>query len=414
MATSSKYYALVEVQVDPKQMKSAILTASKSTTISPKINLGSKQIGEYVKQWNNQIARMEFKSPDIFKSDKVKSSLATLRTQIADFSSGGATSVKDVRMGFDDLKTSMAEAGAGMKNVTKDGYDFSTMVGVALKKIAIWGISTQLLYGSLKEIGNGIQYIKDLDKELTNVQIVTGMTAEETEKLSKQYNQLAKNLGATTLEVARGSLEWFRQGKTVEETSKLMEETMKMSKLGNLESAQSTEYLTSIMNGFKLEAEDVSLVVDKLVGLDNNMATSVSELATALQYSSNSAQQAGVSFEELASYVAVISSTTRRSAESIGQSLKTMFARLENIKLGKMFEDDATTLSDVEQALSLVDIQLRETADTFRPMGDVLDEISTKWEDMSEVEQSAVANAIAGKNRMPEYMVTYRDCIFYN
>jgi len=314
MATSSKYYALVEVQVDPKQMKSAILTASKSTTISPKINLGSKQIGEYVKQWNNQIARMEFKSPDIFKSDKVKTSLSTLKTQIADFSSGGATSVKDVRMGFDDLKTSMAQAGAGMKNVTKDGYDFTTMIGVALKKIAIWGISTQILYGGMKEIGNGIQYIKDLDKELTNAQIVTGMTADEVDKLSSQYNGLAKTLGATTLEVARGSLEWLRQGKTIEETSKLMEETMKISKLGNLDAAQSTEYLTSIMNGFKLEAEDVGLVVDKLVDLDNRYATSVGEIASALQYSSNSAQQAGIGFDELASYITIVSSVTRRGA----------------------------------------------------------------------------------------------------
>ena len=44
------------------------------------------------------------------------------------------------------------------------------------------------------------------------------------------------------------------------------------------------------------------------------------EIATALQYSSNSAQQAGVSFDELTSYVTVLSSVTRKSAESIGQS----------------------------------------------------------------------------------------------
>ena len=54
-----------------------------------------------------------------------------------------------------------------------------------------------------------------------------------------------------------------------------MEETMKVSKLGNLDAAQSTEYLTSIMNGFKLEVEDVGLVVDKLVDLDNRYSTSV-------------------------------------------------------------------------------------------------------------------------------------------
>ena len=66
--TSSKYFALVEIQVDPKQVQTSINQASKLTKISPKINLGTKEISQYVKQWNNQIARMEFKSPDIFKS----------------------------------------------------------------------------------------------------------------------------------------------------------------------------------------------------------------------------------------------------------------------------------------------------------------------------------------------------------
>jgi hypothetical protein len=38
------------------------------------------------------------------------------------------------------------------------------------------------------------------------------------------------------------------------------------------------------------------------------------EIASALQYSSNSAQQAGISFDELASYITIVSSVTRRGA----------------------------------------------------------------------------------------------------
>jgi hypothetical protein len=76
-----------------------------------------------------------------------------------------------------------------------------------------------------------------------------------------------------------------------------------------------------------------------------------------------------------------------------------MFARLENIKLGQMFEGDATTINDVEKALSLVNIEIRDSETSFRDMGDVFDEIASKWDTMNELEQSAVANAIAGKNK---------------
>jgi TP901 family phage tail tape measure protein len=76
------------------------------------------------------------------------------------------------------------------------------------------------------------------------------------------------------------------------------------------------------MNGFQLQATDMGSVLDRLVALDNAYATSVAEIADAMQRSSNSAKQSGVSLTELASYITILSSTTRKSAESIGESLK--------------------------------------------------------------------------------------------
>lgn len=400
-----KYSILAELEPDATGLQAKVTKATKNVKIQVAMNMGQKDIDSYVKQWNNKIARMEFKSPDIFKDKEVQASLGNLKAQIVDFSSKGATSVQDVRGGFDDLSTSVTKVGSSMKNTTKDGYSFTSMLEVSIKKVAIWAIATQAIYGTLKQIGEGVQYIKDLNKELTNVQVVTGMTEGEVTKLALGYNDLAKEMGATTIQVAQGSLEWFRQGKTIEETRELMRSTLMLSKLGNLDAAQSTEYLTATLNGFKLEAEDSVLVVDKLIDLDNKYATSAGEIATALQYSSNSAQQAGVSFDELSSYVTILSSVTRKSAESIGQSLKTMFARLENIKLGKMFEDDTTNINDVEKALSLVNIKLRDTETSFRPMGDVMDEIASKWASMNELEQSAVANAIAGVRQRENFLV---------
>ena len=46
------------------------------------------------------------------------------------------------------------------------------------------------------------------------------------------------------------------------------------SKLGALESAQATEYLTAILNGFQMEASESTSVVDRLIAVDNIAATS--------------------------------------------------------------------------------------------------------------------------------------------
>jgi len=268
------YNIIVGIEPDVTGLQQKLDRKTKNIKITTSVNMGQKDIDSYVKQWNNQISRMQFKSPDIFNNAEVQANLKVLQDNITSFSQRGGASVQDVRGSFDDLRTSVTKVGASMKNTTKDGYGFTSMLEVAIKKVAIWFLATQAIYGSLRKIEEGTQYIKDLNKELTNVQIVTGMTAEEVDRLAVQYNKLAKEMGATTLQVAEGSLEWFRQGKTIEETSELMRSTLMLSKLGNLEAAQATEYLTATLNGFKLEAQDASLVVDKLIDLDNQYATS--------------------------------------------------------------------------------------------------------------------------------------------
>jgi GTP-binding protein EngB required for normal cell division len=84
-----------------------------------------------------------------------------------------------------------------------------------------------------------------------------------------------------------------------------------------------------------------------------------------------------------------------------------MFSRMQNIKLGKYFEDETQSLSDVEKILSkdTINIKLRENATTFRDLSDVIEDVANKWDKLSEPDQSATANAIAGRH----YARTYSD-----
>lgn len=99
------------------------------------------------------------------------------------------------------------------------------------------------------------------------------------------------------------SLEFVRQGKTAEETAILIKNSTMMAKLGNMEMADSSESLTSIMNGFKMEVEETGDAVSKLVAIDNVASTSVKELSTAMRYNANLAKEVGVDFDHLAAYI---------------------------------------------------------------------------------------------------------------
>jgi hypothetical protein len=222
-----------------------------------------------------------------------------------------------------ELSKQLSVVNEGVRTGGRNLQSWSTEIGIAIKRTIEWSLGIGLVYGALNQLKNGIQYVKELNKEMTNIQqlqVDGAKSNEEITKLAGSFNDLAKSLSLNTKEVAAGSVEWLRAGKSIAETQELLKATAMLSKLGNMDMATSTEYLTSMLNGYKLSASEAENVVSKLVAVDNLAATSSQELAAALQKTSNFAKISGVSIDELIGYVATVSSVTRKSAETIGTS----------------------------------------------------------------------------------------------
>jgi len=83
---------------------------------------------------------------------------------------------------------------------------------------------------------------------------------------------------------------------------------------------------------------------------------------------------------------------------------KTIFTRMQNIKLGNL-DDDEKSINDVEKALARVDIKLRVNETTFRDMSDVLADVAGKWNTLNDVEKASIGQALAG-TRQQESILT--------
>lgn len=230
--------------------------------------------------------------------------------------------IKNVSKNQDSLNVATAKYNDIMGR-SKESMNVFQKIGDAIthdiKKFSEFLISGTLVMGTLRQIQQGFSTVNQVNKSLTDIRIVTGQSKTDVESLGGSYNNLAKEIGATTQEVLSGATEWYRQGKSNIESQQMVTASIVESKLAAIDSAQATEYLTSVLNGYNMKSSQVMEVISKMVGIDNSAATSVAELSEALQRSSNSASQAGVSFDELLSYVGTVSSVTRKSAESIGK-----------------------------------------------------------------------------------------------
>ena len=172
-----------------------------------------------------------------------------------------------------------------------------------------------LIRQALKFIADCVDYTKDLNTAMTNIRVVTMDTKEATQELLETYNQLGQELGANTLDIAEGAVDWLRQGYSQEDTTELVKNSTILSKLALIDNAQATEYLTSALKGYKLEAQDAIGVIDQLVSIDLEAATSAGDMAEAMSRTANMANTTGFEMNELLGMIATMSEVTQNSAK---------------------------------------------------------------------------------------------------
>lgn len=249
--------------------------------------------------------------------------------------------------------------------------------------------------------------VKDYDAAMTNMQMATGISNNQAQELMKTYSDMGKQLKVTGVDVATSATEWMKQGKTIEESNKLAQDSIVLSKIGDLSSDDATRTITAAMKSYDLNESQVMDFVDQISAIDMASATDVGGLADAFNEVAANANQAGISTKQLLSYAAVIGETTQEGMSSVGTSLNAIFSRMGNIKLARLkdYQNGGEDLSNVETVLRGVGISLRDTDGEFRNFGDVLDETAGRWSEFGTVQQRAVAQAFSGTNHMNDFMV---------
>ena len=305
-----------------------------------------------------------------------------------------------------NLRTALKEVDAELAKIGTEADTF----GFKIKKAFKTKVVQNLAYALLALVGNASRQVYnnvlELDKAVTDLQIATGGTREETKELVKDYAKLAQELGATVTQVTAAADTWLRQGYEVAEVNTLIKNTLMLSKLGQLDSSEAAKALTSAMKGYNVSVEESIKIVDKFTAVDMEAAVSAGDIATAMSETAVSAESAGVSMDRLIGYIATVSEVTQDGAESVGTFYKTMFARMSNIKAGRFVDDETgESLNDVASVLNEVGVSLFDTEGQFRSFEDVLDEVGEKWNDLNKTEKAAIATAMAGTRQQEKFRV---------
>lgn len=288
-----------------------------------------------------------------------------------------------------------------LKTTSNRHLGFMEQLKVAMSRIPIWMVGMTAFYGTLHFFQNGVSYVNEFNKALTQLSIVFNESQNEVKKYIGQFQDLGMQMGISTKEIAEGAVEFARQGLKGAEMIDRMETAVKYAKISNLDFNTSAKVLTATVNSMGVSADRAS---DVFSYLGDATATGADEIGIAMQKVGGSAGAIGLGFEKASSWIAEISSRTRESAETIGNSIKSIIARVQSLKEKGFDEEDGTQVNQVSKALATVGVQLVDAQGEFRNFGDVMDELGAKWGTLSNRQQAYIATTVAGSYQQSRFL----------
>ena len=261
-----------------------------------------------------------------------------------------------------------------------------------------WQISSSIIHKFTGSIQEAYGYVKHLDSSLNDIRIVTGKSADEMDRFAKSANKAAKTLGAATTDYTEASLIYYQQGLGDEEVKARTDTTLKTANVTGQSAKEVSEELTAVWNGYRITAEGTEAAVDKLAAVAATTASNLQELSTGMSKVASAANSMGVDIDQLNAQISTIISVTRQAPESVGTALKTIYARIGDLKLGDV-DEDGLKLGDVAEGLDKLGINVLDAQGDLRDLGKVIEEVAGKWSTWTSAQQAAVAELMAGKRQ---------------
>lgn len=300
---------------------------------------------------------------------------------------------------FNKLTTSILTAEGPLRQTSK----LLIGLGQSLKNVFTWQISTRIFTGLTSIISEAFRYAEDLNESLNNIRIVTGYSTDQMAEFAKQANVAAQALSTTTTAYTDAALIYYQQGLKGDDVIERTNATVKMANVTGDSVDKVSNQLTAIWNNFYDGSESLEHYADVMTALGAATASSTDEIAEGIEKFAATGKTVGLSYEYAAAALATVTATTRQSADVVGTAFKTIFARLEDLKLGNTL-DDETTLGKYSSALATAGVNIKDASGNLKDMDDILTETAAKWGELDRAQKVALAQTVSGIRQYTQFM----------
>lgn len=325
-----------------------------------------------------------------------------LRNRLAQLNNSG----KATRSELDAIEQEFREIRVQAQLAGQTGASFGHQLSGAFKSILRYVSVSSIIYQAINAIRQMYDSVVDINSKMVELRKVTNETDDTYDKFLDNANKKAKKLGTTVSDLVASTADFARLGYSMSDAEYLAEVANVYAVVGDeIEDIDTaTKSLISTMTAFKVDASDAMSIVDKFNEVGNKFAISSGGIGEALERSSASLAAANNTLDESIALITA-AHTIVQDADTVGTAFKTISMRIRGAKTeleeagletDGMAESTATLRNEL-LALSGVDIMIDEN--TFKSTYDILDELSKKWQHLTDIQQASITELIAGKRQ---------------
>jgi len=189
------------------------------------------------------------------------------------------------------------------ENIAATKVQLTTTIGV------IGGVAAALYAGPVKAA-------QEYETAIAKVSTIADAQAVPLEEMSSEIMKLSNTTGIAASQIADDVYNAISAGQQTGDAVNFVSYSTKLAKAGFAESAQTLDVLTTILNAYGMEAEEVSKVSDMLVQTQNKGKVSVGELSSVMGKIIPTANANNVALEQLCAGYAIMTSKGIAAAET--------------------------------------------------------------------------------------------------
>ena len=272
-------------------------------------------------------------------------------------------------------------------------------------------IASVFIYG-MQAARSMFEQVKAIDTAMTELRKVTDETNASYDKFLTNAASRAKAIGTTIDGLVSSTADFARLGYGFEDAQGLAEVANIYAVVGDeIEDVETaSQSLISTMAAFKDEMNGLSnsdfalSIVDKFNEVSNNFSISSGGIGEALTRSASSLAAANNTLDESISLITAANTVVQDPA-IVGTAFKTISMRIRGAKTeledaGLETEGMVESTSKLrEEILALSGVDIMASATEFKSTYQILDELSDKWKDLTDIQQASITELIAGKRQ---------------